>query len=145
MPIEKSRSPLAAILTAAKCSATLPTSGTTIRPMKTGEMPVASIVGSIELTRNSDRKPVAIADGASIKRYIEETAAEDGTDRRIRFHHRVVRAEWSSRDGRWTLDVERGDPSLGAPVRERLTCGFLFACTGYYRYDRGYQIGRAHV
>ena len=83
-------------------------------------------------------KPNAIADGASIKRYIEETAAEDGTDRRIRFRHRVVRAEWSSGESRWTLDVERGDPESGAAVRERLTCGFLFCCTGYYRYDRGY-------
>ncbi|MFM8409997.1 MAG: flavin-containing monooxygenase [Alphaproteobacteria bacterium] len=81
----------------------------------------------------------AIADGASIRRYIEETAAEDGTDRRIRFHRRVVRAEWSSRDGRWTLDVEHGAPEGGAPVRERLTCGFLFSCTGYYRYDRGHM------
>ena len=80
----------------------------------------------------------AIADGPSIRRYIEETAAEDGTDRRIRYRHRVVRAEWSSQDARWTLDVERGDPAGGTPTRERLTCGFLFSCTGYYRYDRGH-------
>ncbi|MBU6282439.1 NAD(P)/FAD-dependent oxidoreductase [bacterium] len=80
----------------------------------------------------------AIADGPSIRRYIEETAAEDGTDRRIRFHHRVVRAEWSSRESRWHLVVERGDASGGPTTTERLTCGFLFSCTGYYRYDRGY-------
>ena len=38
----------------------------------------------------------AIADGPSIKAYIEETAREHGIDRTIRFRHRVVRAEWSS-------------------------------------------------
>ena len=81
----------------------------------------------------------AIADGPSIRRYIEETAAEDGTDRRIRFRHRVVRADWSSADSRWTLEVEREGAGDGEVRRERITCGFLFCCTGYYRYDRGHM------
>jgi len=75
-----------------------------------------------------------IADGADIRRYIEQTAVEAGIDRHIRFHHRVTAAEWSSAEARWTLTVERTD--TGAV--EQLTCGFLFSCTGYYRYDRGY-------
>ena len=37
-------------------------------------------------------------------------------------------------DARWTVEAERTD--TGEAVR--LTCGFLFACTGYYRYDEGY-------
>jgi cation diffusion facilitator CzcD-associated flavoprotein CzcO len=76
----------------------------------------------------------AIADGDDILRYIRDTAREHGIDRRIRYGRRVVRAEWSSDDARWTVDVERGDGS----GRERLTCDFLFSCTGYYRYDEGY-------
>ena len=40
--------------------------------------------------------PKAIADGPSIRRYIEETAREYGVEERIRFHHRVVGAEWST-------------------------------------------------
>ena len=32
---------------------------------------------------------------------------EHGIDRHIRFGHRVVRAAWSTRDARWTVDVER--------------------------------------
>jgi monooxygenase len=76
----------------------------------------------------------AIVDGASILDYIRETAQERGVDRSIRFHHRVVAAEWSSPDARWTVDVERTD--TGETVQ--LTCGFLFTCTGYYRYDEGY-------
>jgi cation diffusion facilitator CzcD-associated flavoprotein CzcO len=80
------------------------------------------------------RDPKAIADGPSIKAYIEQTAREHGIDRRIRFGHRVVRAEWSSADARWTVEAEVGPARTPA----RLTCGFLYTCTGYYDYERGY-------
>ena len=76
----------------------------------------------------------AIAEGPSIKAYIEETAAEYGIDRHIRYHHRATRAEWSSEDSRWTVDVEVGPER----VPTRMTCGFLYACTGYYDYASGY-------
>ena len=76
----------------------------------------------------------SIADGASILQYLRDTAAEDGTDRHIRFHHRIVAADWSSEDARWSVTVERTD--TGATVE--LTCSFLFSCSGYYRYDRGH-------
>ena len=76
----------------------------------------------------------AIADGASILDYLRATAREHGIDERIRYHHRVVTAEWSSDDARWTVEVERGD--TGETLR--VTCAFLFTCTGYYRYDEGY-------
>jgi monooxygenase len=76
----------------------------------------------------------AIADGDSIRRYINETAREYDVESEIRYHHRVVRAEWSSADARWTVAAERTDS--GETVE--LTCDFLFACTGYYRYDEGY-------
>ena len=76
----------------------------------------------------------AIVDGSSILDYVRQTAREHGIDQRIRFHHRVVAAKWSSTDARWTVDVERHD--TGETVR--LSCGFLFTCTGYYRYDEGY-------
>lgn len=76
----------------------------------------------------------AIADGPSILRYIEETAREHGVRDKIRFDHRVVAAEWSSADARWSVTVERTETG----ERVRFTCGFLFACTGYYRYDEGY-------
>ena len=50
-----------------------------------------------------------IADGPSILSYVRETASLYGIDQHIRFHHRVVRAEWSSQDARWTVEVERTD------------------------------------
>ena len=73
-------------------------------------------------------------DGASILDYIRDTAREHGIDRRIRFHHRVVAAEWSSSGSRWLVEIERSD--TGETIE--LSCGFLFTCTGYYRYDEGY-------
>ena len=51
----------------------------------------------------------AIVDGSSILDYIRETALERRIDQRIRLHHRVVAAEWSSTNARWTLQVERSD------------------------------------
>jgi monooxygenase len=75
----------------------------------------------------------SIADGDSILQYIKDTATEAGIDRRIRFEHRVVAADWSSDDGRWRITAQRGDGSTF-----ELTAGFLFSCTGYYRYDHGY-------
>ena len=76
----------------------------------------------------------SIADGPSILEYVRETASENGIDRKIRFGHRVVRAEWSSGESLWRVEAVRTD--TGEDVR--LTCGFLFICTGYYRYDQGY-------
>ncbi len=77
----------------------------------------------------------SIADGPTILQYLRDTAREFGIDRHIRLQHRIRRASWSSADSRWTVEVERG------PQREvaRLTCGFLFTCSGYYDYARGYQ------
>ena len=75
----------------------------------------------------------AIVQGAAIRDYVEETAREYGIDDRIRFGHRVVRADWSSAEARWTLEVE----AEGA-VR-RLSCAFLYLCTGYYDYAEGYR------
>ena len=77
----------------------------------------------------------AIADGPAILDYVRDTAREHGVDERIRFGHRVVAAEWSTAEARWTVEVERG------PEREAVDlqpAGFLLACCGYFRYERGY-------
>ena len=76
----------------------------------------------------------SIADGPSILDYVRETARDGGIEGRIRLRHRVVAAEWSTDEARWTVEAERSD--TGETVR--LTCGFLFVCSGYYRYDQGY-------
>jgi cation diffusion facilitator CzcD-associated flavoprotein CzcO len=83
----------------------------------------------------------AIADGDSILEYIRETARVEGIDRKIRFHHRIVKADWSTEEARWHITAERSDPDRpdAAPETVELTASFVFSCSGYYRYDRGYQ------
>ena len=85
----------------------------------------------------------SIGDGASIRRYLADTAAAEGIDAKIRFHHRVLRADWSTADARWTVTLERSTAAVAdaaaAVETVQLTCGFLFSCSGYYRYDHGYQ------
>jgi monooxygenase len=76
----------------------------------------------------------AIADGPSILKYVRETASEHDIDRHIRYHHRAVRAEWSTDDARWTVEIERTD--TGETVQ--MTCNFIFSCSGYYKYDDPY-------
>ena len=83
------------------------------------------------------KTPKSISDGNLIRQYISDTASEEGIDRHIRFHHRVVRAEWSSYDARWKVDVLRKLPD-GREDTITLTCNFLFSCAGYYRYSSGY-------
>ncbi|MBP8809101.1 MAG: NAD(P)/FAD-dependent oxidoreductase [Kofleriaceae bacterium] len=76
----------------------------------------------------------ALADGPAILAYVRDTARRHGIDRRIRFGHRVVRADWSSADARWTVTCARPDGSEVA-----LTASFVLMCSGYYRYDRGHD------
>ena len=76
----------------------------------------------------------SIADGASILQYIKDTATEYGVDEKIRFNHRIIRADWCTDDARWNITAERTDTGETFDF----TCGFVFSCSGYYRYDHGY-------
>jgi monooxygenase len=79
-------------------------------------------------------KPAAIAGGGEILRYLRDTAAEYGIDQQIRYRSRVVGADWSSGGARWTVTIEDSDSG----ARTTRTCGFVYLCSGYYRYDEGY-------
>jgi cation diffusion facilitator CzcD-associated flavoprotein CzcO len=80
------------------------------------------------------REAKAIADGPNILNYIRETAAEFGVDKHIRYGQRVRRASWSSEEAVWTVEAEAGPEK----TLVRLTCSFLYLCTGYYDYEGGY-------
>ncbi len=82
-------------------------------------------------------EPKAIADGPNILNYVRQTAVENGIDQKIRFNHRVKRASWSSPEARWTVEAER-TTGEGATEIVRVTCNFLFMCSGYYKYEEGY-------
>ncbi|MEZ0244870.1 MAG: flavin-containing monooxygenase [Sphingomonas sp.] len=74
----------------------------------------------------------AIADGPSILTYLEDTAREFGVDKHIRYRTRVKSAAWSTEDASWTVVAEQDGEE------RHFTCNFLFMCTGYYNYARGY-------
>ena len=76
----------------------------------------------------------AIADGDSILKYLGETVAENTLRDKIRFDRKVTKAEWSSDDARWTLTVDCDETGNS----ETLTCSYLFMCSGYYNYEKGY-------
>ncbi len=76
----------------------------------------------------------ALADGPSILAYLRETAEAEGITDRIRYNRRVRAASWSSGAARWSVEVENTEDGSV----ETITTGFLFGCTGYYRYDEGY-------
>src|SRR3546814_18647124 len=64
------------------------------------------------------RDAKSIADGPSILRYMADTAAEFGIDRHIRFHTKVVSADWSSATAQWTLTLEQRDtPGTNIPTK----------------------------
>ena len=77
----------------------------------------------------------AIADGDDIREYIVDTAREYGVEEKIRYHHEVLSADWSSAEARWTVTARRTD--TGETVQ--LTCSWLSVCSGYYRYDEGFR------
>ena len=80
------------------------------------------------------RDEQSIADAPRILAYLRETATENGIDQRIRYHHKVLTASWSTPEARWTVEVERSDTG----ERLRLTAGWIFCAGGYYRYDEGF-------
>jgi cation diffusion facilitator CzcD-associated flavoprotein CzcO len=75
----------------------------------------------------------AIADGPSIRAYVERTAADHGVPPHIRFGHRVTRADWSSAEARWTVEAEHEG------AMSRFTCRFLVMGSGYYDYAEGHR------
>ena len=77
----------------------------------------------------------AIADADEILAYLRETVEEDGIEPHIRFNHKVLAAEWSSDDARWTIHVRRTD--TGETVE--ITCSILFSAAGYYDSEAGYR------
>jgi cation diffusion facilitator CzcD-associated flavoprotein CzcO len=74
-----------------------------------------------------------LADGTSIREYVNATADEYGVKDRISFGRKVIRADWSGEEALWRVAAE-----VDGKV-EIWTCSFLMACTGYYDYDSGYR------
>jgi cation diffusion facilitator CzcD-associated flavoprotein CzcO len=76
----------------------------------------------------------AIADGPSIRKYVNETADEFDIRRHIRFDHKVQTASWDSEKARWILTSALPDGSSAS-----VSGDFLFMCGGYYSYDKPHR------
>lgn len=70
----------------------------------------------------------------SILRYLQDTVTESGVDGHIRYGSKVIGCNWSSEERKWT--VQTHDKQSGKTKVYK--CGFLFSCTGYYDYAKGY-------
>ncbi|OJJ30020.1 hypothetical protein ASPWEDRAFT_177751 [Aspergillus wentii DTO 134E9] len=71
-----------------------------------------------------------IADGASIAKYVRNTAAEYGIDKHIQFQNRLLAADWSTSDNSWTLAVDNDGATKSYKAR------FVIFGTGYYDYHQ---------
>ncbi|ATY59097.1 flavin-binding monooxygenase, putative [Cordyceps militaris CM01] len=80
-------------------------------------------------------KPETVAQGADIKSYMTEAVRETGIDTHIRYHHRVVAADWHSKDQCWEVRYEVGDGAAAAATTQTLRTRFILLGTGYYDYD----------
>ncbi len=76
-----------------------------------------------------------IADGHTIRAYIQETARENGIDKKISFGRKVVAANWDSKTAQWSSTVENS----ATGEKEVWTSRFVISCTGYYNYEAGYR------
>jgi monooxygenase len=79
------------------------------------------------------RREEALGSGERILEYLRDTAREYDVESRIRYSHRVVRTSWDSETALWTVEAEHE----GSPVT--FTAGLVWACRGYYDYDRGHE------
>ncbi|MBT8145216.1 MAG: NAD(P)/FAD-dependent oxidoreductase [Gammaproteobacteria bacterium] len=77
--------------------------------------------------------PKALADGPSIKAYLNDAIDEFGVRNNIQFGARVISANWGDEDSLWLVTVQDREGS-----EKQLLTRVLFMCSGYYNYDHGY-------
>ena len=78
-------------------------------------------------------KEKTMDNGASILKYLQDTAKEFDIKKHICFNHSVTAANWSSSERIWTVTANNNGKALA------FTCKFLFMCSGYYNYKDGYK------
>ena len=77
----------------------------------------------------------SIADGSTIRQYIQKTADENGITPHIRHGHSVKQASWSTAEACWTITASQKNSDQPVVLKAR----FLYLCCGYYSYKNGYQ------
>ncbi|WP_430292826.1 flavin-containing monooxygenase [Pseudomonas sp. B1-22] len=75
-----------------------------------------------------------LADGTSLRRYIQETAHEFGISDKIHYGLKITGADWSTQDRLWIVSALHEETGV---VRE-YRCKYLICATGYYNHDEGF-------
>ena len=74
-----------------------------------------------------------MTNGASVLKYLQDTAREFDIEKHICFNHSVAAANWSSSESIWTVTASNNGKALA------LKCKFLYMCSGYYNHKDGYK------
>ncbi|KAH8698661.1 putative flavoprotein [Talaromyces proteolyticus] len=77
---------------------------------------------------------MSIVHGSIIRQYVEDSATQEGIDKKIRFLHQVSSMSWSSLSNTWTLSIT-SNTTTNIFLRSR----FVFLGTGYYDYQKPLQ------
>ena len=77
----------------------------------------------------------AIADGPSIMEYLNETVDQNRLSKKIKFNHKINSANWISDTEKWEVVLFNNLTNEEIKV----SCNFLFMCTGYYNYEQGFR------
>lgn len=80
------------------------------------------------------KQPNPIAKGEDILNYIKDTAEKFGIDKKIQYNHHIQKATWNDTEKVWTLEIKK-HTDIPANI---MKCKFLFTCSGYYDYDKGF-------
>ena len=77
--------------------------------------------------------PKSFADAPNILKYLNEAANEYNIKDKIRYHTKVVKANFDTHKKMWSISTKSKNNSEAIFYSR-----FLFSCTGYYNYDEGY-------
>lgn len=84
---------------------------------------------------NPWRNKEPIARGENIMGYLKETVQKFDIDKKIRYKHKVLAADWRTDEQRWRVEVEVGNDVGREPRRVTYWTSWLIMGTGYYNYD----------
>jgi cation diffusion facilitator CzcD-associated flavoprotein CzcO len=76
----------------------------------------------------------SFADGPSILKYINEAADEYKVRNNIIYQQRALCYNFDTKEKLWTITTE----NTSTAEETIYTCQFIFSCSGYYNYAKGY-------
>ena len=76
--------------------------------------------------------PKSFADAPSILSYLKEAAEEYNVKEKIKFQTQVLEVSFNTENKIWSVTT------LNNNIKATYQSNFLFSCTGYYNYDKGY-------